>query len=233
MAARTLPYARDAVAHLSSADPVMARLIGEIGQVSISLRPHRFQSLVRAIVFQQLAGRAAQTIYERFVALFPGTRFPTPQQVLAIHPRRLRSAGLSRQKSRYIRDLARHVADGAINFRRFARMDDEEIIVELTRVKGIGRWTAEMFLMFNLGRPDVLPVDDLGFRNAVHRAYSLKKIPNGKELKEFGERWRPYRTVATWYMWRSLAVKLPDADQRPAPRPKRKPRAARPEKEGR
>ena len=223
MASNTVIYARAAPIHLRRADPVLARIIGEIGPLRISLRRERFQALVRAIIFQQLAGRAAQSIYERFVALFAPSRFPSPRQVLDMPPERLLTAGLSRAKATYVRDLAEHVARGALNFRRFARMDDEEIIAELTRVRGIGRWTAEMFLMFNLGRPDVLPVDDLGFRNAVRKAYGMTERPGARELREMGERWRPYRSAAVWYFWQSLRITLPDgapAETRAA-RPKR------------
>ncbi len=120
----------------------------------------------------------------------------------------LRRVGLSRQKSLYLRDLATHVENGALNFHRFAKMTDEEIIADLTRVHGIGRWTAEMFLMFNLGRPDVLPVDDLGVRNAVRKLYRMRKMPDGKRLRALGERWRPYRSAASWYLWRSGEIVL-------------------------
>ena len=144
------------------------------------------------------------------VALDPPRGFPTPELVLATPDEKLRSVGLSAKKALYIKDLARHVADDLLNFHRFTGMDDDEIIADLTRVHGIGRWTAEMFLMFNLGRPDVLPVDDLGVRNAVMRAYRMRKAPTPKRLREFGERWRPYRTAAAWYLWRSLDIVLPD-----------------------
>jgi DNA-3-methyladenine glycosylase II len=210
MASRTVLYARAAPIHLRRADPVLARIIGEVGPLRISLRRERFQALVRAILFQQLAGHAAQSIYERFVGLFPAGRFPSPRQVLDMPPERLLAAGLSRAKAAYVRDLAEHVARGALDFRRFARMDDEEIIQELTRVRGIGRWTAEMFLMFNLGRPDVLPVDDLGFRNAVRKAYGMRERPGAHELRQMAERWRPYRSAAVWYLWQSLRITLPD-----------------------
>jgi 3-methyladenine DNA glycosylase/8-oxoguanine DNA glycosylase len=218
------PYLRAALRHLRRSDPILAGLIRQIGPYRMVRRPERFQALVRAIVFQQLAGRAAQAIYDRFVALFPdaASSFPSPEMVLAIDEAAMRSAGLSRQKLLYIRDLARHVADGEINFHRFAKMDDEAIIEHLTRVRGIGRWTAEMFLMFNLGRPDVFPVDDLGVRNAIHRAYKMEQPPTRKELREFGERWRPYRSVAVWYLWQSVRLILPGANSRPRPAAARK-----------
>jgi DNA-3-methyladenine glycosylase II len=150
-------------------------------------------------------------IFGRFVEIIGGRRFPTPAQVLAASDEELRRAGLSRGKMAYIRDLAQHVRDGRLSFRRFARMDDEEIIAELVRVRGIGRWTAEMFLMFNLRRPDVLPVDDLGFRNALAKAYGMKQPPTAKELKSIGERWRPYRSAAVWYLWQSTRLITVDA----------------------
>src|SRR5271170_953207 len=167
------PYAPAAIRHLKRADPVMAAIIKEVGPFEIRVSPRRFQALARAIMFQQLAGSAATAIYGRVVALFPGRSFPTPGQLLASPDEDLRKAGLSRQKILYLRDLAGHVANKSLNFHRFGRMSDDEVIADLTRVKGIGRWTAEMFLMFNLGRPDVFPLDDLGLRSAARQAYGL------------------------------------------------------------
>jgi DNA-3-methyladenine glycosylase II len=199
-------WAKDATDFLRSSDPVLARIIAQVGRLAIARRPERFQSLVRAIIFQQLAGRAALAIYERFAKIIGGGRFPTPAQVMTASDEDMRRAGLSRGKVAYIRDLARHVRDGSLNFRRFARMDDEEIVTDLVRVRGIGRWTAEMFLMFNLLRPDVLPVDDLGFRSAVAKAYGLSELPSAKKLRLMGERWRPYRSAAVWYFWQSTRL---------------------------
>jgi DNA-3-methyladenine glycosylase II len=196
---------------LRGSDPVLARIIEQVGPPEMAHRRERFQSLVRAIIFQQLAGRAALAIYERFKKIIGHGRFPTPAQVIAASDEDMRRAGLSRGKMAYIRDLARHVRDGSLNFRRFARMADEEIITDLVRVRGIGRWTAEMFLMFNLRRPDVLPVDDLGFRSAVAKGYGLSQLPTAKELKSMGERWRPYRSTAVWYFWQSTRLVTPDA----------------------
>jgi DNA-3-methyladenine glycosylase II len=204
-----LAYARKAVAHLRNADPVLAHVIDSVGPFQMAMRRERFPALCRAIIFQQLAGSAAHAIFTRFVALF-GRRFPTPRQVLDAKTEDLRKAGLSRQKILYLKDLALHVENGALNFHRFRRMEDEEIITELTRVHGIGRWTAEMFLMFNLGRSDILPVDDLGFRSAVRRLYRMRKMPDAKRLRALSQRWRPYRSVAVWYFWRSAEVVLPD-----------------------
>jgi len=196
--------------HLSKADPVLARIITEVGALGIPQRRERFQALVRNIIFQQLAGAAASAIYGRFAGLFPGTEFPSPEQVLARTDAELRSVGLSEKKVLYIKDLAAHVRDGKLNFDRFHRMTDEEIIANLTQVKGIGKWTAEIFLMFNLGRPDVMPADDLGVQNAVKRHYRMRQRPNRKRLLKHAERWRPYRTAAAWYLWRSLDIVLPD-----------------------
>ncbi len=196
--------------HLSKADPVLAQIIAEVGALGIQPRPERFQALVRNIIYQQLAGAAANAIYGRFAGLFPGVEFPSPEQVLAKTDAELRSVGLSEKKALYIKDLAAHVRDGKLNFHRFHRMTDEEIIADLTRVKGIGKWTAEIFLMFNLGRPDVMPADDLGVQNAVKRHYRMRQRPNRKRLLKHAERWRPYRTAAAWYLWRSLDIVLPD-----------------------
>jgi DNA-3-methyladenine glycosylase II len=211
-------WASEATEFLRGRDAVLARIIAKVGPVAMAHRRERFPSLVRAIIFQQLAGRAALAIYQRFVKIIGGGRFPTPAQVIAASDEDLRRAGLSRGKMAYIRDLAEHVRDRRLNFRSFARMDDEEIIADLVRVRGIGRWTAEMFLMFNLRRPDVLPVDDLGFRSAVAKAYGLSQLPTAKELKLMGERWRPYRSAAVWYFWQSTRLVTVDTTAKTAPK---------------
>jgi len=208
-------YARAARKHLSAADPVLATIIAKVGQCRIANRPERFSALARAIIFQQLAGAAAQAIHNRVVALYPGRPFPTPAQLLATPDEVLRKAGLSAKKALYLKDLARHIEEDLLNFHRFAKMDDEEIIADLTRVNGIGRWTAEMFLMFNLGRPDVLPVGDLGFRNAVMRAYRMRKPPKPGQLVKIAESWRPYRSAAVWYFWQSSNIIVPAAVKKP------------------
>jgi DNA-3-methyladenine glycosylase II len=217
-----VPYARSARLHLSKADPILARIITEVGTLGIVPRIERFQALVRAIIFQQLAGAAANAIYNRFVGLFPGPNFPSPEQVLAKSDAELRSVGLSEKKALYIKDLAAHIKDGKLNFHRFHRMTDEEVIADLTQVKGIGIWTAEIFMMFNLGRPDIMPADDLGVQNAVKRYYRMRKRPNRKRLLKLAERWRPYRSAAAWYLWRSLNITLPDG-KTPAPKKPIKP----------
>jgi DNA-3-methyladenine glycosylase II len=210
-------WAKEAVNFLRSSDPVLARIIAQVGALEMAYRRERFQALVRAIIFQQLAGRAALAIYGRFVEIVGGGRFPTPAQVIAAPDEDMRRAGLSRGKMAYIRDLAGHVRDGTLNFRKFARMGDEDIIAELVRIRGIGRWTAEMFLMFNLRRPDVLPVDDLGFRSAVAKAYRMSELPGAKELKVMGERWRPYRSAAVWYFWQSTRLVTMDTTAKTGP----------------
>jgi DNA-3-methyladenine glycosylase II len=216
------PWADDAMRHLRSADPVLGEIIEHVGPLRLVRRSERFHALARAIIFQQLAGRAALAIYGRFVEKIGDGRFPTPQMVIDATDEALRAAGISRGKAIYLRDLATHVKNGSLNFHRFSRMGDEEIITELTSVKGIGRWTAEMFLMFNLYRPDVLPVGDLGFRNAVEKAYAIRTPLAAKELALMGERWRPYRSAATWYFWQSTRlVTAGNADQARVAKPTR------------
>jgi DNA-3-methyladenine glycosylase II len=229
MPQKTVPYARAARRHLSRSDPVLAHVISQVGAVGIVPRPERFQALARAIIFQQLAGAAATAIYNRFVGLYPDVEFPAPEQVIATPIEKLRSVGLSEKKALYIRDLAGHIRDGTLNFHKFPTMTDDEIIADLTRVKGIGRWTAEMFLMFNLGRPDVMPADDLGVQNGIKRLLRMRQRPKRKQVIKIAERWRPYRTAAAWYLWRSTDIILPDGgDAKPKkiavapPRAKRK-----------
>jgi DNA-3-methyladenine glycosylase II len=158
---------------------------------------------VRSIVGQQLSTKAARSIYERLTALFDG-RTPTPAELIAADPEEVRSVGLSRPKVRYLRDLAEHVERGELELDRLDELSDDDISAELTAVKGLGQWTADMFLMFHLRRPDVLPVGDLGIRRAVERAYGLKEIPMAPELEKIAEPWRPHRTLACLYLWRSL-----------------------------
>ena len=196
-----------ALRHLSRTDPVMRRIIRAIGPCT--LEPHRlrwtpFQALVRAVVYQQLHGRAAKAILDRFIALFDGRAFPSPAVVLAVDPRRMRRAGLSRAKVRAIKDIARKAAAGVVPTRRAAaRLSDDELVARLTAARGVGRWTVEMFLIFTLGREDVLPVDDFGVREGYRVAYGLRKQPRPKALLAVGERWRPHRTTAAWYLWRA------------------------------
>jgi DNA-3-methyladenine glycosylase II len=195
-----------ALRHLSRNDPVMRALIRRTGPCTITIRRRwsPFQSLVRAVVYQQLHGRAAAAIYGRLVALFDGPAFPSPEAMLAMSPRRMRGAGLSRAKVRAIKDIARKAAAGIVPERRIvARLGDDEIVERLTAARGVGRWTVEMLLIFTLGRQDVLPADDYGVRDGYRAAYGLKALPTPKALLEYGERWRPHRSTAAWYLWRA------------------------------
>jgi len=189
---------------LARRDPILRDLMRMHGPCGLAARQHSdpFKALARAIVGQQLSARAAATIFSRFEALFDA--FPTPAQVLAVPDDRLRSVGLSSQKLGYLRDLCRRIVEGELPLDVLDRMDDEAVIENLTQVKGVGRWTAEMFLIFRLQRPDVLPVGDLGIVRAVQRAYKLRKAPSPDRLTRIGEAWRPYRSVACWYLWASL-----------------------------
>jgi DNA-3-methyladenine glycosylase II len=196
----------EALRHLSRADPVMRALIRRTGPCTIDIRRRwsPFRSLVRAVVYQQLHGRAAAAIFARLVALFDGPGFPSPEAMLAMSPRRMRSAGLSRAKVRAIKDIARKAAAGVVPSRRVvARLPDDEIVERLTAARGVGRWTVEMLLIFTLGRPDVLPADDYGVRDGYRASYGLTALPTPKALLEYGERWRPHRTTAAWYLWRA------------------------------
>jgi DNA-3-methyladenine glycosylase II len=189
---------------LARRDPVLRDLMRAHGPCGLQARQHTdpFKALIRAIVGQQLSTKAAATIFSRFEALFDS--FPTPAQVIAVSDERLRSVGLSGQKTAYLRDLCRRIEDGSLPLDALDHLDDESVVERLTQVKGIGRWTAEMFLIFRLLRPDVLPVGDLGIVKAVQRAYKLRKAPTPDRLTRIGEAWRPYRSVACWYLWASL-----------------------------
>ena len=197
-----------AVGTLRAADEVMARLIEEHGAlVREDLKRERpgdaYGALLRSIVGQQLSTKAARTIYGRMLELFDG-HAPTPVQLLAANPDDIRAAGLSRPKINYLRDLAQHVLDGELELERLHELPDDEVIEQLTAVKGIGDWSAHMFLMFHLGRPDVLPVGDQGIRNAIKTQYRLRKIPDAKRMEKIAKPWRPYRTLACLYLWSSL-----------------------------
>ena len=195
-----------AVRYLRKADPVLARLMERAGPFALQIRKLHdpFEALARNIVFQQLHGKAAAAIHARVVALFGGEKL-RPEDILGAPDEMLRGAGLSAAKLAALRDLAAKTLDGTVpTLARMRRMSDEEIVERLTRVRGIGRWTVEMLLMFRLGRGDVLPVGDFAVRKGFARAYGLAESPKPKELEEYGERWRPYRSVASWYMWRAL-----------------------------
>lgn len=198
---------RSAEEHLARVDPVMGRLICDIGPCTLTPQPRRplFESLVRAIAYQQLHAQAAESILRRFVALCRGRGFPRPEQVLSMPENPLRDAGFSRAKIVALRDLAEKTLDGTVPTKRaLARMDDEAIVERLTTVRGIGRWTVEMLLIFHLGRPDILPITDFGVRNGFRIAYGLRAMPAPKRVGRHGARWKPYRTVAAWYLWRAV-----------------------------
>ena len=196
---------RAAVRHLKRVDPTLRRVIERVGPCRLTLRTEGadFDHLVRAIVYQQLAGKAAAAIHGRLLGLY-GDRPPTPAELLATRVPRLRRAGLSRQKLSYLKDLARQVHSGAVPLDALRDLADEAVVEALTEVKGVGVWTAQMFLMFRLGRPDVLPVLDFGIRNAIRQAYGMRRMPKPVHMERIAAPWRPYRTVACWYLWRSL-----------------------------
>lgn len=183
-------------------DPVLGKIIDSIGDYSLKRRNQHFAVLVESIISQQLATNAAEAIFKRFRNLYP--KFPTASQILGTRRSKLRSVGLSNMKIEYLKDLARNMEEGRVNIKLLSKMSDEDVIEHLTQVKGIGRWTAEMFLIFSLGRPDVLPVNDLGLRKGVQVAFALPELPKPKEVERIGERWKPYRSIATWYLWKSL-----------------------------
>lgn len=191
------------VKHLSR-DARLGAFIKKHGPIAHSRRhtTNTFQSLARSIVYQQLSGKAAATILARFIALFPDKKFPSPEDVTGIPTRKLRSAGLSGQKAAYLKDLARRFNDGTIEPKKFPRMTDAEIIEHVTRVKGIGEWTAHMFMMFTLGRPDVLPTGDLGIRKGFQKLFGLKTLPSPKTMERLAQGWKGHRTVASLYLWR-------------------------------
>jgi DNA-3-methyladenine glycosylase II len=198
----------DPLEQLRASDPVMRRLVDEHGPLDEEERRRGrplepYGALVRSIVGQQLSTKAARSIYERLTALFDG-RTPTPAELLAADPEDVRSVGLSRPKVAYLRSLAEHVESGELELARLSELPDEEVTEQLTAVKGLGQWTADMFLIFHLGRPDVLPVGDLGVRRAVERVYGLPDLPDAAQLTEIGEPWRPHRSLASLYLWRSL-----------------------------
>ena len=194
---------RKAINHLKKADPVMAAIIAKAGPYRAARTDPVFQTLVRSIVYQQLHGKAALTIFNRLAEAVKVTPM-TPEAVLKLRPQKMRAVGLSKQKTLYIRELARLTRDGEIQFERLPEMEDAAIIETLTRVKGVGVWTVQMFLMFALQRPNVLPVGDLAVRAAMKKAYGLAELPKPQEMEKIAEAWHPYRSVASWYLWRSL-----------------------------
>jgi DNA-3-methyladenine glycosylase II len=209
---------------LMKRDPVLALAIKEIGACGMADRQRKdhLSALVGSIVSQQLSTKAAATIYGRFVELFPEKRIPGPDAIAALDDTTLRSVGLSGQKVGYLRDLCARIQSGALNLDELELLPDEMVIERLTAVKGFGRWTAEMFLMFRLHRPDVLPAGDLGIMNAIQRLYRLRKRPDAKRILKIGESWKPYRSVASWYLWQTLRNEplATEKNSRPQLRPK-------------
>ncbi len=191
-----------ALAHLREVPGAMGQLIAEHGPPPLRRTRNSFESLARAIVYQQLSGRAAETIYRRFLALFPRRRFPTPAALRRMPDHQLRGAGLSRPKVTYLKDLAAKFEDGTIDPRRFRRAGAAEIARTLLAVKGIGAWSVDMFLLFGLNRPDVLPVGDLGIRKGMALYFDLDALPDPPHMERLAAPWRPFRSVASWYLWR-------------------------------
>jgi DNA-3-methyladenine glycosylase II len=192
--------------HLSKCDPVLRKLIREHGKCALVPEKKRspFQSLVQAVAHQQLNGTAANTILTRFKKLFPGRKFPRPEDLAKVSDEQIRACGFSFAKIKAIRDIAEKTLSGVIpSSRQIVKLSDDEIVARLTEVRGVGRWTVEMLLIFQLGREDVLPADDFGVRNGFRIAYKKREMPKPKDLLKFGERWRPHATTAAWFLWRA------------------------------
>ncbi len=204
-----------ATAYLSDIDPVMRETIERVGPCTLQPDPNIFDALVDAIISQQISVKAADAIMARVRAAMPDEKV-TPENLLALDLERLRALGLSNSKARYIHNLVEHIISGQLQLETLSELEDEEIITQLTAVKGIGRWTAEMCLIFTLGRADVLPVDDLGFVEGIRVAYQLPARPSKQDVRERGELWRPYRTFATWYIWAARRLSL--KEERPRTR---------------
>ncbi len=196
---------RRAIHHLKKSDPVLRAIIERVGPFRMEFGVPEFSSLAEAIVYQQLNGSAAATIFSRFAGLAGDPL--TPEGILKLSDEQLRSVGLSKQKSAYLKDLATKTAAGVLDFARLPALTDEEVIAHLTQVKGIGVWTAHMFLMFSLRRPNVLPTGDYGVQVAIKKHYKKRKLPKPKDMEKIARPWQPYRSVACWYMWRSLDIK--------------------------
>ncbi|MGQ0791112.1 MAG: DNA-3-methyladenine glycosylase family protein [Nitrosopumilaceae archaeon] len=184
-------------------DPKFAKIIMQVGDYNVKITKNRYQSLVEAIISQQLSGFAANSIIKKFRKLYK-SKFPKPRDVIKTSDSRLRTTGLSKMKIVYIKELSKKIESKELNMRKISTQSDEQVIEALTDVKGIGRWTAEMFLIFSLGRLDILPVGDLGLKKGIQSMYSLKELPQKEQIEQLAESWKPYRTVATWYLWKSL-----------------------------
>jgi DNA-3-methyladenine glycosylase II len=196
---------RKAINHLKKSDPVLRAIIERVGPCRMEFSAPEFSSLAEAIVYQQLNGKAAVTIFNRFAAL-AGEPL-TPEGILKLSDEQLRSVGLSKQKSAYLKDLSAKTAEGLLDFARLPELSDEEVIKHLTQVKGIGEWTAHMFLIFSLRRPNVLPTGDYGVQVAIKKHYKKRKLPKPKDMEKIARPWEPYRSIACWYLWRSLDIK--------------------------
>jgi DNA-3-methyladenine glycosylase II len=196
---------RAAVRHLKQSDPTLAAIIDQVGRCRIEYGPPEFHSLAEAIIYQQLNGKAAVTIFNRFREL--AGQPLTPEGVLKLTDEQMRSVGLSKQKSSYLKDMAQRVARGELDFTRLPKMTDDAVIEHLTQVKGVGVWTAHMFLMFTLRRPNVLPTGDFGIRMAMKKHYRKRKLPNPAQMEKIARVWEPYRSIACWYLWQSMDVK--------------------------
>ena len=194
---------RSALQHLKKSDPVMAAIIQRVGAFTLQYREPSFETLARSIVYQQLSGRVAAVIFGRLHAA-AGEEHLTPAGIMKLRPQQMRKLGLSTQKTLYIRELAKHTRRGSVVFESLTEFEDAQVIEHLTRVKGIGVWTAQMFLMFALRRRDVLPVSDLGIRSAMKKAYGLEELPKPAEMEKIAGPWKPYTSIACWYLWRSL-----------------------------
>lgn len=199
----TLQTASD---HLKKADPILAPIIHRAGLPMFTPHKNYYQELVESIISQQLSVKAAATILKRFIELFPGSEFPAPDQILSKSIEDMRSVGLSRQKATYIQDLAVKVIEGTVRFNHLDTLSNDEVIAELTQIKGVGVWTVHMFLMFCMGRLDVLPTGDLGIKNGIYKLYDLEDKPTPEEVERIAEKynWHPYESVASWYVWHSL-----------------------------
>src|SRR5438309_8417588 len=196
---------RKAVLHLSQSDPVMRAIIERVGPCRMEYGDPEFHSLAKSIIYHQLNGKAAVTIFKRFAAL-AGEPL-TPEGILELTDEQMRSVGLSKQKSSYLKDMAQRTAHGELDFTRLPEMTDDEVIKHLTQVKGVGVWTAHMFLMFTLRRPNVLPTGDFGVQMAIKKHYKKRKLPKPELMEKIAKCWEPYRSVACWYLWKSLDVK--------------------------
>ena len=184
-------------------DPKFAKIIMQVGDYNVKITKNRYQSLVEAIISQQLSGSAANSIIKKFRKLYK-SKFPKPRDIIKTSDSKLRTTGLSKMKIVYIKELSKKIESKELNMRKISTQSDEQVIEVLTDVKGIGRWTAEMFLIFSLGRLDILPVGDLGLKKGIQSMYSLKELPEKEQIEQLAESWKPYRTVATWYLWKSL-----------------------------